>query len=63
MLKAIHSARHIHRHHEPVLLTTAHEELVTCRRCMYWLRRYIPLARLKKHQSWQRFNAGRYRNA
>lgn len=52
--KAIHAATVLHRHHEPVLLATANDSLVTCRRCMYWIRVYIPLAKLKKHQTYVR---------
>lgn len=49
----IHSAKFLHRHHEPVLLATASEERVTCLRCLYWLRRYIPVGPLlRKHQKW-----------
>lgn len=59
--KAIHSARVLNRHHEPVLLATAQDELVTCRRCLYWLRRYIPLSKLPRHQAWQRDHFRRVR--
>lgn len=50
MLRSIHSARFVKRHTDKVLLASAYDELVTCRRCMYWMRRYIPLAKLREHQ-------------
>lgn len=50
----VHSAHFLRRHREPVLLATAHAELVTCLCCLYWMRRYIPLGKLKKHQTYRR---------
>lgn len=47
---AIHSAKFLRRHHEAVLLASADETQVTCLRCLYWLRLYIPIVHLRRHQ-------------
>lgn len=50
---AIHAARFVPQH-IGVMLATADDTRVTCRRCLYWARRYIPLGKLREHQAWQR---------
>ncbi len=32
-------------------------EDVTCRACLYWLGRYVPLRMLREHQAYQRMRA------
>ncbi len=54
IVPTVHSANFLIRHRNRVLLATAHAEDVTCLRCKYWLRWYIPLSRLAEHQAWQR---------
>lgn len=49
----VHSARFQHRHNR-VAWIAFDDTRVTCLRCMYWMRRYIPLSRLREHQAAQR---------
>lgn len=57
----VHAARFLRRH-KGIVLATADDTRVTCLRCMWWMRRYIPLSRLKQHQSFVKFITRRARD-
>ena len=49
----IHAAGFLQRHSERTLIATVHSSEVTCLRCLYWMRLYIPLTRLPQHKASQ----------
>ena len=40
-----------------MILTSRSQEMVDCRVCMYWLKLYVPLTRLREHQEHERLVA------
>lgn len=46
----VHAARFLYRHKPGFYRVNYADEEVTCLRCMWWMRRYIPLTKLKEHQ-------------
>lgn len=53
--RAVHASSMLSRHKRLRTATcTAYASQATCRQCMYWLRIYIPLTQLRKHQDQMR---------
>lgn len=61
--KRVHAARFLYRHKRMQIAgATADDTAVTCLQCLYWARRYIPLAKLRKHREYQiRAHLGNWR--
>lgn len=49
----VHCAGFVNRHSERTLIATVRSTEVTCLRCLYWMRLYIPLSKLPQHKAAQ----------